>query len=1045
MTHLPPRQALFGREAELQLLGTRLASGARLVTITGPAGTGKTALLAELGHHHPLDAVFVDLTQARDGVDVCRAVGAALGTSLGGGDPVESIAAALRRRASTLLLLDNFEQVAHCAPRTLGVWHLAVPHIRQVVTSRIALRLGAEQRFALEPLPLPQSDTLTAIRRSPAVRLFVERARAQDRRFELDSDNAADVAGVVRELEGMPLAIELAAARIRLLPPSKLLARLDRQLKLLKASQRDGPRRQETLERAIAWSWELMAPEEARALIALSVFDGGFTLEAAEAVIGEEAVTLLESLIDQSLLRQADEDGRFRTWVAVKAFAKLRARELPDLRRRARIRHADWVSSTIMTAPRAQLPVAELENALAASRRMVALQDGPRAAAAALAARRLLALRGPVAAAIPILEQALTLPLSPQHELDLRRTRLEVYQQVGQREPAFEDLPRAKALAGKLDRRDLAASLERHEAVLHHDAKDMPRAEACYLRSLALFRELDDATNVAITLRNMGHLYRELGQHELAEQTLEDALQVSLKQGDTIGEASTRGAMGLLYLERGQLVDAERNLKLAAEAARGMGDSSREAVHLSNLGLVYAEAERYPEAHQVLKRAISLHEQVGQRRLLALTYGYRGNVYLTEGRANEARPLLESAVEICQELAVPEGEGTFRSALAQVFAMQGDDHRARRELDRAEPLLRRAQVANELLELLLRRARIAWDSDPGQAAAALKEAESLIGELHLGPDTRFVRDAAELRARTPGSAPPAMHDDTPIYGPYALREELGQGGMGTVWRAEGPEGEVAVKVLHEHLARHRIIRERFLREARIGGRIHHPGVVQTLDAGESGGRPYIAMELVHGVTLRQRLQSDGPLPATEVRALAVELLAAVDAIHRSGVLHRDIKPHNVMLTATGPKLTDLGIARLQDETSGLTSTGQFVGSTRYAAPEQFHGAEDIDARADLYAIGVTLYEALTNGSPFPKLSLPALFLHKSTEVLPPPSERIEDVPEELDRLVRWLCAPHPEQRPESAAHALARLASGEIPEVFAAQDADAFLGEPTDT
>ncbi|MCO4744553.1 MAG: tetratricopeptide repeat protein [Proteobacteria bacterium] len=1022
-TPLPERRRLLGRDDDLRALHERIRSGARLLTITGPAGTGKSSVLAEIGHWHSLRAVFADLTHARDIADVCRAVGIALGVSLGGTDPVRAIGAALRRLGPTVLLLDNFEQVVPHARETVGVWHLAAPELCQVVASRIALRLGAEQRYALEPLTVPTADRLHDIQKSPSVQLFVDRAQQHDRHFTLTADNAPAIAGVVRELEGMPLAIELAAARIPLLPPQKLLARLDRQLKLLRSQRRDGPRRQATLERAIAWSWDLMAPADAEAMAALSVFEGGFTLPAAEAVIGSTASATLESLIDQSLVRASDGEGRFRVYSAVQAYAKQQAALSPQTHHTHRTLHARWVARAAADG----LHIDDLANAVTAARRMVQRGESPHLAPTVLAAHGLLRLQGPISAAKALLDQAMAMPLPAGDRLQLLTARVAASQQLGARGPAFADLAEARTLAEELGQLPTLAVILRTAAVLHHDAKDMPRAEAAYQDALQLYQALEDPRGEAQILRNLGHLFRETGRHDEAHRSLESALQIALRQGDAVSESATRGAFGLLFLERGSLEEAEAALTGAARVCAENGDLAREAVHLSNLGLTLAEAQQYPEAHEALKRSIALHEQVGQRRLLALTYGYRGQVYLTEGRAHDARPLLETAIEICQELAVPEGEGTFRAGLAEVYAIQKQLPRARRELERAEALLTDAEVVSELLDLHLRRARIEWDHDPVAAHGALSLAEGLLSQLGLSWHARQAREARALRNRTDtpqSSQAPALTR----LGPYHLTRRLGQGGMGTVWLADGPSGQVAIKVLHDHLALHRVLRARFAREARVGASLDTVGVVQTLDAGEDDGRHYIVMEYVNGPSLRSWVLDQGPLDSATTLSVATRLLEALGACHEAGILHRDVKPNNVLMAADGPKLSDLGIARMRDDSSGLTSTGQFVGSTRYAAPEQFHGGRTIDARADLYALGITLYEVCTGTAPFPKQPLPSLFLTKSTRSAPAPSALVPALSDTVDRLVCWLTAPHPEQRPESAFAALSALHEGRLPD-----------------
>ena len=223
-------------------------------------------------------------------------------------------------------------------------------------------------------------------------------------------------------------------------------------------------------------------------------------------------------------------------------------------------------------------------------------------------------------------------------------------------------------------------------------------------------------------------------------------------------------------------------------------------------------------------------------------------------------------------------------------------------------------------------------------------------------------------------------------GPYAILRELGSGAMGTVYEARDADGvRVALKVVHPHLLSHEGFRERFLREANVGRRIHHPNVIRTLDAGEVDGRPYIALEFVVGGTLDDLRQELGRVPETLCRHIGTHAARGLDAIHAEGIVHRDVKPENILITPDHDvRLMDLGLARSSTGTDRVTLTGQFVGSPAYCPPEQFMGEAVLDARSDLYSLGVTLYELATGERPFKAKSLEMLAL-KIMEAKPPGS------------------------------------------------------------
>jgi predicted ATPase/transcriptional regulator with XRE-family HTH domain len=311
-----PPTRLIGRETEVAALSALLAQDdVRLVTLTGPGGTGKTHLALEVaagvsGRYR--DGVFfVDLSALTDPDLVMQTIAATLGVRETADASLWETVSGYVRERQLLLVLDNCEQVLGAASDVAGLL-AACQDLEVLATSREPLHIRAEREVAVAPLPLPdpgETPLLAALERNAAVALFVERAVAVSAGFALTADNAAAVAGICQRLDGLPLAIELAAARIKALPPAALLARLDQRLPLLTGGGRDLPARQRTMRDTIAWSYDLLSPESQALFRHLAVFPGGFTLAAAEAVVDAEAAPLvldgIGALIEQSLLRQA--------------------------------------------------------------------------------------------------------------------------------------------------------------------------------------------------------------------------------------------------------------------------------------------------------------------------------------------------------------------------------------------------------------------------------------------------------------------------------------------------------------------------------------------------------------------------------------------------------------------------------------------------------------------------------------------------------------------------------------------------------------------
>jgi eukaryotic-like serine/threonine-protein kinase len=260
-----------------------------------------------------------------------------------------------------------------------------------------------------------------------------------------------------------------------------------------------------------------------------------------------------------------------------------------------------------------------------------------------------------------------------------------------------------------------------------------------------------------------------------------------------------------------------------------------------------------------------------------------------------------------------------------------------------------------------------------------------------------------------------------LAGRYRVLRPLGHGGMAVVELARDEElgRTVAIKLLADNLARDAAFRERFLREARIAARVAHPNVVRVYDVGEDDGRPYIVMEYVDGETLEELLQRDGRLEAARAVELATQLCAGLAAAHDAGLVHRDVKPQNLLVRRDGVlKIADFGVARLEAATR-LTRTGTVLGTAAYLAPEQALG-RDVTTAADVYAAGAVLYELLT-GRP-PREVATAADLSRALELpVVPLRELAPEAPRALEELVMRCLAHYPEHRPESAAALAAEL------------------------
>lgn len=333
--NLPTQPSTFiGRAKEIKD-ALQLLDGTRLLTLTGPGGTGKTRLslqvAAEVGSQFPDGAFWVPLAPISDPDLVASTIAHSLGVQVSGGEaPIAKVTEYVREKRM-LLILDNFEQILAAAP-TVSALLEAAPALKIVTSSRAPLRLSGEQEYPVPPLELPDPERLPSLEvlaQSDAVRLFIERARAVKPDFMVTAENAAAVAEIVLHLDGLPLALELAAARVKLLTPQAMLPRLKQGLDLLASSSVERTDRQRTLRGAIAWSYDLLDPGMQRLFARCAVFVGGAQLEQLEAVcgpaadIGRGVLDGVSELVDQSLLRQTDVAGEphFRLLVTIREYA----------------------------------------------------------------------------------------------------------------------------------------------------------------------------------------------------------------------------------------------------------------------------------------------------------------------------------------------------------------------------------------------------------------------------------------------------------------------------------------------------------------------------------------------------------------------------------------------------------------------------------------------------------------------------------------------------------------------------------------------------
>ena len=642
-----PMTPLIGRERECaEAVALLKQADVRLVTISGPGGVGKTRLAiraaSEAGPGFEDGGHWLSLAALRDPALVAPSIAQALAAGDNLGAPAESIARAIGQ-GPVLLVLDNFEQVVEAAPFIANLL-TTCPRLKILVTSRVTLRLSGEHELAVPPLglPDPQSVNPADISMSPAVRLFLDRAKGIRPGITLTGENAHDIAAICARVDGLPLAIEMAAAWTRVLPPAALLDRLQKRLPLLTDGLRDLPDRHHTMRRAIAWSFDLLSSTEQALFLDLAMFTGGFGLDAVEAILGARhqlpgqtvgegdgsaLLDLLASLVEKNLLtvdETATTEPRYRLLETVREFAldlSTNDGQAADLAR----------SHALFYLKLAEAAAAGLigEHQATWLSKLEADQDNLRAGlnwtlaagAAGLTIRLAAALwpfwerLGYPAEGMRAVERALAMGTEKSPALQATAMRLlgnqaldgGRYVEAERWHTAALTLWRsigdakgeAQALNGlgivAFDQGDLALARQRHEA------------------SLALRRHAGRPSSVALSLYNLGRVADAVGEDETALLFFTEARDIRSAEGDDRGVAYAVWALGRLARHGGYLAAADAHLTAARASFHQLRDRFGTAFVLHDLGWVALLRGREHLAAELFDEALALRRDLGER------------------------------------------------------------------------------------------------------------------------------------------------------------------------------------------------------------------------------------------------------------------------------------------------------------------------------------------------------------------------------------------------------------------------------------------------
>jgi predicted ATPase len=682
-----PRQRtpLIGREQELEHIGNLLLSAdVSLVTLTGVGGAGKTRLALQAANdlqgRFAHGVSFVPLAPVIDPAQVAPTLVQALGLRATADQPLNKLILDHLHDRQMLLVLDNFEQVVAAAP-LVGEILTYAPRVKIIVTSRAVLHLYGEREFGVPPLALPDLNhlpPLETLAQFPAIALFVARAEAVKAEFRLTAKNAPLIVEICTRVDGLPLAIELAAARVKLLSPSAILKGLRHRFKLLAGDSPDIAPRHQTLWNTITWSYELLNPAEQALFCQLGVWVGGGTLEAVEAICTEKAggkkqkseaalsssaseiFELLTRLVNQSLVRIEHEsftgEPRFTLLESLHEYALERLKTRPEAEALRR-RHANYYLA------RAEMMVSlSVEAQLETSVAHWQTEHNNLRAAIEWAINRG---EGEIA-------------------VKLYAALSRFWQMHGQRSEIQQWLEAILEMCHRLPITVRVKALFFAGATLRDMQSDYTRARACYEEGLALYRQLGDRAGMADAMSALSLVLVEQGDYVKAKAFGEESLAICRETGYQEGISFALYALGSALLYQGEFAQAKAAYEERLALSQTLENKVAQARTLNRLGRIALYEGDYPQARALHEESLAIFQELEDKRACATALNHLAPILLHQGEADKARALLEESLTIWRDLEDRHGNIWNLERLAEVAVAQSQPARAARLWGAAE-------------------------------------------------------------------------------------------------------------------------------------------------------------------------------------------------------------------------------------------------------------------------------------------------------------------------------------------------------------------------
>jgi predicted ATPase/DNA-binding CsgD family transcriptional regulator len=723
-SNLPSRLTpLIGREQEVATACALLRQPeVRLLTLSGTGGVGKTCLGLRIANDLVKDfadgVCFISLAPISDFNLVLPTIAQALGLRERGGQPLVEHLTTFFQEKDLLLFLDNFEQVIGAA-RALTALLERCPSLKLLVTSREVLRVRGERELPVLPLALPDLLHLPepeALSQYPAVALFLQRVRSVNPAFQITSANARTIAAICTQLDGLPLGLELAAARLKVFSPQALLVRLERRLTVLTQGHRDLPARQQTLRNTLQWSYDLLNAQEQRLFRRLAVFVGGCTLEAVEAVckaLGNEMLSIVDgiaSLLDKSLLQQqrspGDEELHFMMLETIREYGLECLNVSGEMERTQRVHSRYYLALVQEIGPKLGEPQqavwlerleSELDNIRAAMRWLLErgehVQEAEERITMALqfgvALRGFWVIHGHWGEGRAFLERALA--VSEGTTTSVRAKALEAAASLAIYQIDHE---RGEALC----REYLALCRERGDTrgtafalcllgTCAWQRADFAMARSLMEQSLVLWKQVDDKKMIAHTLSDLAGMLTQQGEYDRAHTLLEESLSIHREQGNTRGIAYSLRALALTYfVSKDDLARVSSLLKESLVLSQKLGDKSALARCLSHMALVALQHGDVMRAHELAEESMTLHREVGEAWGISWVLSIIAKVEASQGKHETALALYKESLAIARKIDSKLNIAVCLESMASILTTQGELNRATRFWGAAEAL-----------------------------------------------------------------------------------------------------------------------------------------------------------------------------------------------------------------------------------------------------------------------------------------------------------------------------------------------------------------------